>query len=412
MAPPFERMFVDGRRCGIHNFVEKGSGRTAGFPEAPASKGSILDAAPIERIALDACRAAVQESGWPQVLDDIRHALDAKTAVLLAPRRTAPVLMLGPPDFTREHREKVIAMPDPWGERLAQLRQTRPTGECRIGSSYLPFSDLERSGYFEAVTDEVIQVGPVVTLYIEGDDSASGLPPTHLTVVRGPRERDFTDETRRFLKAVHAPLRAAVRNYWAFTRIRQLERAPEVAYHALPQPVLVLRPDAGIEYANAAGDALLARGDLVCASGGHLVRAGAHGAATLQLLVSAASRGMAQQVSVCASGDAGSARGVLHVSRLPPDSAFEARWPRGSVLATIQLQPAIGNAARIPALARRFGFTPTESDVLRELSSGATAMEIAQRRHVRVSTVRTQIRGLLDKSGSRRQSELLRLVLG
>lgn len=371
-----------------------------------------MDASLIDRIALGAYRSAVQESGWAQLLDDVRTALDAKTAILLAPRRAAPVLMVGPPDFTRAHRDKVIAMPDPWDERLAQLRQSRPTGGCRIGSSYLPFRDLRRSGYFEMVTDEEMQVGPLVTLYIEGDDSGSGHPPTHLTVVRGPREPDFTEETARLLRAIHAPLRAAVRNYWAFARIRQLERAPEIAYHALPQAVLVLRADAGIEYANAAADALLVRGDLLSAAGGHLVRAGSCGAAKLELLVSAASRGIAQQVAVCATGHSVSAGAVLHLTRLPPDTVFEARWPRATVLATVQLQPAIDTAARIPALARRFGFTRAEADVLRELSCGVTPSDIAEHRHSRMSTVRTQIRGLLAKSGSRRQADLVRLVLG
>jgi DNA-binding CsgD family transcriptional regulator len=320
--------------------------------------------------------------------------------------------MVGASGFTRKHRDKLIAMPDPWDDRLAQLRQSRPTGVCRIGSSYLPFRDLRRSGYFEMVTDEEMQVGPLVTLYVEGDDSGSGLPPTRLVVVRGPRDPDFTDETARLMSAIHAPLRAAVRNYWAFTRIRQLERAPETAYHALPQPVLVLRGDAGIEYANAAADALLVRGNLLAAAGGHLVRAGSYSSAKLGLFLSAASRGIAQQVAIFASAPIASAGAVLHLTRLPPETAFEARWPRASVLATVQLQPAIDTAAKLPALARRFGFTSAESDILKELSSGATPSDIAERRQVRVSTVRTQIRGLLEKSGSRRQADLVRLLLG
>lgn len=366
----------------------------------------------IERIALGAYRSAVQEGGWTQLLDDVCATFDAKCALLFAPRRAAPALMVGPTGFTRAHRDKVIAMPDPWDERLVQLRQARPTGACRIGSSYLPFRDLRRSGYFEIVTDEEMQVGPLVTLYIEGDDSASGLPATHLTLVRGPQEPDFTDETARLLQALHAPLRAAVRNYWAFARIRQLERAPEVAYDALPQPVLVLRADGLIEYANAAADALLVRGELLAAGGGHLVRAGSCGPAKLGLLLSAASCGLVQQVAIWASDGAAAAGAMLHLTRLPPDTAFEARWPRATVLATVQLRPAADAAANASALARRFGFTTAESDVLRELCVGATAIEIAEHRQVRLSTVRTQIRRLLDKSGSRRQADLVRLVLG
>lgn len=66
---------------------------------------------------------------------------------------------------------------------------------------------------------------------------------------------------------------------------------------------------------------------------------------------------------------------------------------------------------KLPPLARRFGLTGAEADVLNELSSGASAKEVAERRKVQVSTVRTQIRGLLEKTGSRRQANLVRLLL-
>ena len=55
--------------------------------------------------------------------------------------------------------------------------------------------------------------------------------------------------------------------------------------------------------------------------------------------------------------------------------------------------------------------TGAEAEVLHELSSGASAKQIAERRQVQVSTVRTQIRGLLEKAGSRRQANLVRLLL-
>lgn len=66
---------------------------------------------------------------------------------------------------------------------------------------------------------------------------------------------------------------------------------------------------------------------------------------------------------------------------------------------------------KLPPLARRFALTGAEADVLNELSSGASAKEIAERRQVQVSPVRTQIRGLLEKTGSRRQADLVRLLL-
>jgi DNA-binding CsgD family transcriptional regulator len=364
----------------------------------------------VDRVALSALRVSAQESGWTQLLEEIRTLLDARTAILVTPDDESR-LMVGPPLFTREHREKLIAMPiNPWRDRLRELRMSSPTGVCRIGSSYLPMRDLRRSGYCEVV-DKAIQAGPLMTLYVEGHDAPPLNPRTSLIVVRGPGERDFSDGAAHVLELLHAPLRAAVRSYWAYERIRQLERAPEIAYHALPQPVLVLRADGGIEYANPAADAFLVRGELLATADGRLVRAGSLRADTVRLLLSAASRGVAQQVGICANGDGEAAAGVLHLTRLPPDTAFEARWPRGCVLATLQLRPVLETGAKLPGLTRRCGLTGAEAGVLHELSSGASAKEIAEHRQVQVSTVRTQIRGLLEKTGSRRQADLVRLLL-
>jgi DNA-binding CsgD family transcriptional regulator len=347
--------------------------------------------------------------GMHAQIEEVRTAFDARSALLMTPDERSR-MMVGPPGLTPENREKLIAMPlNPWRDRLIELRLPRPTGGCRIGSSYLPPQDLRRSGYFE-ITDKDIQAGPLVTLHVEGDDLPPLNPRTSLVLTRAPGERDFTDDTVRTLKALHAPLRSAVRNYWAFERIRRLEGAAETAYDALPQPVLVLRADGGIEHANPAADALLVGGELLGTADGRLMRVGSHAGGSVQRLLSAALRGVAQQVGICSGGDAGSTTGVLHLTRMPSDSAFEARWPLGSVLATVQLRPA-GSDARFPALARRFGLTGAEADVLRELSRGANAKQIAQRRQVRLSTVRTQIRGLLEKTRSRRQADVVRLLL-
>jgi DNA-binding CsgD family transcriptional regulator/PAS domain-containing protein len=370
-----------------------------------------MDASRMEKIALGAYSVSVQESGWPQLLGELRTLLNARSALIFSPDIDSARMMLGPPDFTREHRDKLVAMPNPWLDRLRALRLPRPTGSCRIGSSYLPMRDVCRSGFYERV-DKEYHVGPLVALDVEGDDAPPPTPHTTLVLVRSPGQPDFTDHTVQVLQALHPPLRAAMRAYRAFERLRQLECAAETAYHVLPQPVLVLRADGGIEYANPAADALLVRGELLAAADGRLVRAGSCGPESVRLLVLGAMRGFAQQVAICANGDGGSTAGVLHLTRLPADPAFEARWPRGCILAAVQLRPVLGSGAKLPALTRHFGLTGAEADVLRELSCGASAKQIAEHRQVQLSTVRTQIRGLLEKTSSRRQADAVRLLLG
>jgi DNA-binding CsgD family transcriptional regulator len=58
-----------------------------------------------------------------------------------------------------------------------------------------------------------------------------------------------------------------------------------------------------------------------------------------------------------------------------------------------------------------YGFTPAETEVANGLLMGYSLEEIASLRHVRVGTVRFQTKSLLSKTGTSRQSELVRLLM-
>ncbi len=63
-------------------------------------------------------------------------------------------------------------------------------------------------------------------------------------------------------------------------------------------------------------------------------------------------------------------------------------------------------------LAQLFRFTAAESRLAMALLAGAEAAEYATANGVSLATVRTQLRSLLAKTGTRRQAELVRLLGG
>ena len=67
--------------------------------------------------------------------------------------------------------------------------------------------------------------------------------------------------------------------------------------------------------------------------------------------------------------------------------------------------------ARRSVLRELFGRTPAEADVGVLLCNGKTAEQIADRRGVAITTVRRQLRGLMEKTGTKRQSDLVRCLL-
>ena len=77
-----------------------------------------------------------------------------------------------------------------------------------------------------------------------------------------------------------------------------------------------------------------------------------------------------------------------------------------AIVAVIFATHGAGHEAALHATRSRFGLTPCETRVLADLLGGLTAKAIAVRRGVSESTVRTQIKGLLAKSGTRSTRQL------
>jgi DNA-binding CsgD family transcriptional regulator len=76
----------------------------------------------------------------------------------------------------------------------------------------------------------------------------------------------------------------------------------------------------------------------------------------------------------------------------------------------------ITNAEASAALPREilsvlFGFTSSEVEVANGLLAGLSLEQIAESREVSQGTTRTQLKSLLHKTGTRRQGELIRLLL-
>jgi len=59
-----------------------------------------------------------------------------------------------------------------------------------------------------------------------------------------------------------------------------------------------------------------------------------------------------------------------------------------------------------------FDLTPAEARVARSLATGQTVEDIASERRLSVNTVRTQVRGVLEKTGCNRQAEIIAILTG
>jgi DNA-binding CsgD family transcriptional regulator/PAS domain-containing protein len=123
-------------------------------------------------------------------------------------------------------------------------------------------------------------------------------------------------------------------------------------------------------------------------------------------------------VAAC-NADANAAGGALALSRGPhrrPLQVFvaplrvagsEQTAVRALMLAT---DPDQGAVFPDSVLRQLYGLTPAETEVVNGILTGFSLEEIAQIRRVSIATVRTQMRNILAKTNTHRQSELVRLI--
>jgi DNA-binding CsgD family transcriptional regulator len=169
--------------------------------------------------------------------------------------------------------------------------------------------------------------------------------------------------------------------------------------------VLVARGGQQVLWANRSAHALLDR-----AQGLSL---GAHG---LRVADAPAAQGLRRLLSRPADEDGGG--GAIHVPRAGarPLALLVTPLTRGAVgsgplHAVFITDPDAEIETPVATLTRLYGLTATESEVAGELLAGRTPEELAAQLGISIHTARTHVKHILAKTGTRRQSELLRLLL-
>jgi DNA-binding CsgD family transcriptional regulator len=172
---------------------------------------------------------------------------------------------------------------------------------------------------------------------------------------------------------------------------------------ALTVSVLVLGPDARLVYSNAAGAAVLARGDLLLSRNG-FVEPWDRTVTPAFRAATAAKAGGAVALAKRGGGGAVLFALPLGVGRRQNVTSGQAR-----VALFIQDNPCGPHA--IELFGRAYRLTGAELRVLLGLAEDATLTDIAERYGIATSTVRTHLKSLFVKTGAKRQKDLVKLLL-
>ena len=364
---------------------------------------------------LTAYEAASDSVRWTAFLEQLRSSFGATSVCFRAPS-TAGVpekvwwIDSGTDPSTKPLYVRQWGAHDPWANHPRGHSQSG-AGRCFIGSQILPWKDLLRTGFYNDFGRRAGLKG-VMTALVEGDGYIGKVPQTKLALFREHGLPEFEPELLGAFRALQGSLRRALHSYWAFQSLRVQASAVEQTLETVATPVFVLRSDRTVDYANSAAKLLEVRG-MVSIVSGRVVRIAQLPASPLEDLLKSAVAGIPQEVGLWTQELNGFGTAALHLTRVLPESAITGHWPRAEVLMMVQRDNAVrAKEARTQALAFRCGLTPAEVQILKRLANGEAADEVAQAQGVRLSTVRTHIRHLLEKTRSRRLVDLLRVVGG
>ena len=186
--------------------------------------------------------------------------------------------------------------------------------------------------------------------------------------------------------------------------IQATERLGTAILDHLGQPIVLVESDGAILYANHAAQNLLHGHNLIRAVDSILhARHEPDGERLKSAILETCTNGTGGVVVLGREGDAQ----PLVVLLLP--FLDDHRSDRGRALVLLRSGKGMSEILT-NALRRLFRLSPAEASIAVALGTGMDLNELAQHRHVKLNTLRSQVASIMAKTGTRRQAQLVALV--
>ncbi|CAG0999418.1 hypothetical protein BURK2_02893 [Burkholderiales bacterium] len=350
--------------------------------------------------------AALDAQRWPQVMDQVAAAVSANGAMLRrAHLAGGGVNYICTRDYdecwVKAYREHFYKL-DPYQRHYDLL----PPGGIRRGESVVEQREHERSEWYNDFAK------PQDKMYLVGSTLARDCNGTIQTgFQRGRRSGPFRDEDIKLLERILPHVARAVQMHLRLAEAMHYETLVCAALDRLRVGVVLTDSAARPFFVNRAAEALQGRCGLKL------------GPAALELgkpVDTGRLQGMIAAAALTTIGDGldgdGEARfgaepDALNVwvaplarERLAPELAAPA------ACAAVFISERGGGNVPWQRVAASYHLTPAETRLARGLVEGLSIKDLAERHALSVHTVRSQLRAVFEKTGVRRQAELVALI--
>jgi DNA-binding CsgD family transcriptional regulator len=232
-------------------------------------------------------------------------------------------------------------------------------------------------------------------------------------LVSGTRYRaGVADDVRRRLAMILPHIRRSLQIGENIARSRAETAALADTVDGLGAGLFVVDGTTRILHTNAAARRLLAAEDVLSSHGGRLVACDPQANRSLRLALTAPDGPidvMPEPLPLIAPDGT---RRVGHVRPLKPVARSYGDGPQEALAAVLVYKAGMECPRPPDIIARSYNLTPTELRVLLAIVEIGGAPEVAAKLGIAPSTVRTHVGRLFEKTGTKRQAELVRLVAG
>jgi PAS domain-containing protein len=355
--------------------------------------------------------AAVEPEGWTGALTGVADLLGAVGAqFFLWDKRAsaAPFAAVGRlPEEGNAAYVRYYGAIDPRREALERV----PVGKLFTADEHFDGGRFRKSEFFN---DFLVPYG--VPYVAGGRVLQSAELSAVLAVLRNFRQGPFESREVVGLERLMPHLQRAARLHSKVGSLRRRHQALEAALDRLTFGVLITDGAGRVLLLNRAAEEMATAHDGLLLRGGRLEATQSDEAAELTMCIAeavrtAGRRGHQGGGSISISRPSGRRPFAALVAPLSPETTFAAEHqvPAALILvADLDRRPDVLGRR----LVELFGLTAAEACLAVALVAGKRLEDIAEERGVRMPTLRTQMRAILDKTGTDRQADLMRLIVG
>lgn len=344
--------------------------------------------------------AALDAEHWPHALEGFTHFFGSSAAHLSIDNQASThgqLVSFGTdPAYARSYADYYAARNVLWQRivrdainGVATSRMIMPTDELRKSEFYNDFLRPQEG-------EETL-----CSLFLQQAD-----PTTSLVIWRPERLGPWEQKHLEFLKVLTPHVRGALRanQYIGGLRLAQ-DLAGEALYH-LEHGIILVDAQALMLFANRAAEAILADGVLRI-DRQRLVAQQPSDTSALGRMINRAAKDRLGGSFVISRDKRPSL--LINVVPIKAETSLLARNLGGAILFIKDLErPAKPD---VTDFANYFGLSPAQAALAHELVTGDGLIAAAKRLGVSHSTVRTHLGQIFQKTGTRRQAELVRLIL-